>query len=486
MTDRSRAFRLVAWMCMTFVVARVAHAQTTPITSFTPGDLIVMRGGDATHSQLDYSFGQVAAYLDEYTPAGTYVGTYAIPADVLTLPGISMNSHEGHLTLSGNGGFINFAGYKESVNPEFARVTDGSGTGDYYQVGQVSLAGVFTHSSLNALVSAPQFMRAAFSNDGTQAWVASKYVGGGNGGLEYIANFGTPGATTTALQYNTDWRTVQVVGGQLYGGTGSSSVGTHGFYSIGSGAPTSDSPTNTLLTPSSDNSTSAFGFATLPGTQPINGVSGTPNVAYITGSPSGNAFIGKLYSGGGTPLTTNNLSFASRQSLGNIGTPDGLTVRIDPTNSSWVDIFVQTETGIYAAIDKSGTSNGSFGSLTFTKIISSTDDTNFYGLTMVPGVPQTLAGDVNFDGIVNGQDIALIASNWLAAGTGQAGDANHDGIVNGQDIALVASNWLATSGGPGEAQATAVPEPANFVLAILAVVLGSLHVHRRAAPGHSK
>ena len=27
------------------------------------------------------------------------------------------------------------------------------------------------------------------------------------------------------------------------------------------------------------------------------------------------------------------------------------------------------------------------------------------------------------------------------------GDANHDGIVNGQDIALIASNWLHTSGG---------------------------------------
>lgn len=51
-------------------------------------------------------------------------------------------------------------------------------------------------------------------------------------------------------------------------------------------------------------------------------------------------------------------------------------------------------------------------------------------------------GDVNGDGIVNGQDIALIASNW-SNGWGP-GDGNQDGIVNGQDIALVASNWLKT------------------------------------------
>jgi hypothetical protein len=49
-------------------------------------------------------------------------------------------------------------------------------------------------------------------------------------------------------------------------------------------------------------------------------------------------------------------------------------------------------------------------------------------------------GDVNGDGIVNAQDLALISSNW-GAGYG-AGDANGDGVVNAQDLALVSSNWL--------------------------------------------
>ena len=205
-------------------------------------------------------------------------------------------------------------------------------------------------------------------------------------------------------------------------------------------------------------------------------------MVYVTGDPSGNVFLGKLYSPGGTPLTTSNLTFAATASFSGLGTPEGLSVQIDPTNSSWVDIFLQTNIGVYSAIDKSGASNASFGSLQFTQIASSTNDTNFYGLALIPAAPATLAGDVNFDGIVNSQDLAVISSNWLASGSDLAGDANHDGIVNSQDLAVVSSNWLASSLG-GSGNAAAVPEPGTFVLAFAALI--AWHVGRRrigAAP----
>jgi hypothetical protein len=79
----------------------------------------------------------------------------------------------------------------------------------------------------------------------------------------------------------------------------------------------------------------------------------------------------------------------------------------------------------------------------------------------------SLPGDANFDGIVNGQDIADVASHWLQSGLGIEGDANFDGIVNGQDIALIASHWLQAGGGGTGA---AVPEPATLVT----VALGGL------------
>ena len=62
-------------------------------------------------------------------------------------------------------------------------------------------------------------------------------------------------------------------------------------------------------------------------------------------------------------------------------------------------------------------------------------------------LPWLLPGDTIRDGIVNAQDIGLIATNWLKTGLGGPGDANDDGIVNGQDIAVIAEHWLQTSGG---------------------------------------
>jgi len=93
-----------------------------------------------------------------------------------------------------------------------------------------------------------------------------------------------------------------------------------------------------------------------------------------------------------------------------------------------------------------------------------------------------LPGDVNSDNIVNGQDIALVASNWLETPNMHhdplAGDANFDDIVNGQDIALIASNWLLAF--PNQGPSQAVPEPAGIVLAAAGLVLASIRWRRRS------
>ena len=92
----------------------------------------------------------------------------------------------------------------------------------------------------------------------------------------------------------------------------------------------------------------------------------------------------------------------------------------------------------------------------------------------------SLQGDVNSDGIVNSQDLAIVASEWQRTGAGLVGDVNHDSIVNSQDLAVVSSQWLQTSGG-SPALASAVPEPGSFALLAMGL-LGMIGVRRYRRP----
>src|SRR5262249_34521511 len=88
----------------------------------------------------------------------------------------------------------------------------------------------------------------------------------------------------------------------------------------------------------------------------------------------------------------------------------------------------------------------------------------FVGTSLILTARPTVDGDVSVDGIVNGQDLALLASNWLAHGV--AGDVNDDGFVNGQDLGIIASNWLRNDTA-GSGSSAAVPEPGTLVLTML-------------------
>lgn len=63
---------------------------------------------------------------------------------------------------------------------------------------------------------------------------------------------------------------------------------------------------------------------------------------------------------------------------------------------------------------------------------------------LYPAIEPRNPGDANGDGVVNGQDIAIVLGAWgpCAGGTsGCDGDLNDDGVVDGSDIAIVLGNW---------------------------------------------
>jgi hypothetical protein len=92
-----------------------------------------------------------------------------------------------------------------------------------------------------------------------------------------------------------------------------------------------------------------------------------------------------------------------------------------------------------------------------------------------------LPGDVNTDGVVNGQDLALVSSNWLTSGSGVSGDINGDGIVNGQDLALISANWDTTSAAvvPTSSQSAGVPEPASMLLFAAGAAMAAVTAAKR-------
>ena len=77
-------------------------------------------------------------------------------------------------------------------------------------------------------------------------------------------------------------------------------------------------------------------------------------------------------------------------------------------------------------------------------------------------------GDANYDGDVDGDDAAILATNWLMeteAGWA-AGDFNEDGIVDDIDATIMATNWGAGPGGGN----VAVPEPASLVMIVVGLM----------------
>jgi hypothetical protein len=51
------------------------------------------------------------------------------------------------------------------------------------------------------------------------------------------------------------------------------------------------------------------------------------------------------------------------------------------------------------------------------------------------------AGDLTFDGVVNGADLGILLSTWGACGGSCASDLNRDGVVNGADLGAMLSEW---------------------------------------------
>jgi MYXO-CTERM domain-containing protein len=88
-------------------------------------------------------------------------------------------------------------------------------------------------------------------------------------------------------------------------------------------------------------------------------------------------------------------------------------------------------------------------------------------------VPNRVAGDINFDGIVNFSDLLVLAQGYGRMGEWVDGDLNMDGTVGFDDLLILAQDYGKMSAAPAVAP---VPEPGVFAFAML---VGAVAVRRR-------
>ena len=155
-----------------------------------------------------------------------------------------------------------------------------------------------------------------------------------------------------------------------------------------------------------------------------------------TSGPAGSTITitGQNFSGAAGRLT---VFFGSAPAGSVTFVSDTQIAAIVPSGSGTVNVTVQS--GMNETDNISGNPNANVNAPVFGYGASAVTSADKF--TFVPGIP----GDANHDGVVNGLDISVVASNWLSHGP--AGDVNFDGIVNGLDIATIASHWLATGAG---------------------------------------
>lgn len=209
----------------------------------TPGHVVVTRIGTGAAALTN---GSTATFLDEYTAAGAFVQTVALPTTgngtqkALTNSGTATS--EGGLTQSVDGRFLVLAGY--GVAPGGASVANSASSVVPRVIARIALdETIDTTTALSDAYSANN-VRGAASYFGLEFWTAGTASASNNPGARFAASLGA----TSSLLLNTaltNVRRVDIWNGQLY--CASASGTSFGISSIGAGLPTSSNQTISLL-----------------------------------------------------------------------------------------------------------------------------------------------------------------------------------------------------------------------------------------------
>ncbi len=309
---------------------------------FAPGNLVVLRVGDGTSSLTNAS---TLVFLDEYTPAGSLVGTTPLNAagtdNKLTNSGTS--SSEGMMTLSANGQYLLTTGY--NAEPGFMEVATSSAATiprTVARIGSNQLPGIST--ALTDAFSTAN-IRSAASVDGSGFVLA-----GSDGGIRYAAS----GATSSSITSTTiaTARVVHIYRSQVYFSTRSGT--TPGIYLVGSATNTSANQPATsfintgIVTPNNDVVGSPYGFVLLDRDAAVPGI----DAAYIADDGGGGSASGiqKWSFDGSTWIKQGTIGAAYRGLTGTLNADGSVTIyATTPTAAGGNQVVTVTDSNPYNA-----------------------------------------------------------------------------------------------------------------------------------------
>jgi len=322
------------------LLAVTLAGATALAVPFTPGNLAVLRVGDGLGALGSAS---TNIFIEEYTTAGAFVQTVAIPTSgTNALVNSGSATSEGALSFAPNGRWLCFAGY--NTNSGIASIATSTAVTVPRALGIVDAAGTYTLAAKSTNWYSANNIRSA-ATDGTNSFW-------GCGTPSGVTYFGL--AAPTSGVYTANLRVVQIVNGNLLFSAGSGTRGVYGFSSPG--LPTAPATTNLLFGTGANSSPYAFAF------------SPAGNIAYVADDSSvaaGGGIQRWTNSGGTWTLVYTNITQGCR----------GLTVDWSGANPV---IYATTTTNSIIAVTDTGALS------TATVLVKGAANTAFRGLAFAP------------------------------------------------------------------------------------------------------
>lgn len=223
---------------VSLLLAAVAVCAAAAQAQIAPGNVAVLRIGTGAAALTNAA---TPVFLDEYTPAGGFVQSIALPTAAsganLAYGNSGTATSEGILTQSADGNFLVAAGY--AAVPGTTGIASTTSASVPRVIARIGLDGsVDTSTSINNLFSANN-VRGATTDDGSRFWAV-----GGNSGVVF-APLGATTGTSLNSTAPTNIRVAGIFAGQLYVTSGSGS--NRGVNALGVGLPTTSGQTGALL-----------------------------------------------------------------------------------------------------------------------------------------------------------------------------------------------------------------------------------------------